>query len=551
MPEISYRRRRLILGICCLSLFIVGIDSTIVNVALPTIGKGLNASVSGLQWIVDGYTMVLASLVMSAGAAADRFGRRRVFLVGLTIFTVSSALCSTAPSLGWLIAFRVLQAVGGSMLNPVAVSIISDVFKGRAERAWAIGVWVSVSGVSMALGPLLGGILVGTAGWRAIFWVNVPVGLVAIALTARFMPESRALVRRRPDPVAQVLVIIVLASLIYAIIEGPHADWGGVRIRGLFGVAAVGFVALFLWELKRTEPLIDPRSFRRLPFTGAVLTGVCGFGTLGGFLFLATIYLQEVRGLSALDAGAHLLPVAVAMVVCPLPAARLAARYGLRVPLALGGTALTLSMAAMSRLTGSSGHAYLVTAFLLLGVGMGMIDGQISTAAVAAMPSSQAGLASGIASASRQMGQALGVAVTGSILNANLHGLFSPAFVPASRPAWLVLTGCGGLVLLLGLAATRTLSPHIAVSLDTEMPQAKPEFQPEPEPEPEPEPAQRPGSRVYDQETTQEPGRVPRYPTGWRTPDYPAPESSDPVIITRSELMYYRRLRRGEESRDD
>ena len=547
MPEISYRRRRLILGTCCLSLFIVGIDSTIVNVALPTIGKGLNASVSGLQWIVDGYTMVLASLVMSAGAAADRFGRRRVFLVGLTIFTVSSALCSTAPSLGWLIAFRVLQAVGGSMLNPVAVSIISDVFKGRAERAWAIGVWVSVSGVSMALGPLLGGILVGTAGWRAIFWVNVPVGLVAIALTARFMPESRALVRRRPDPVAQVLVIIVLASLIYAIIEGPHADWGGVRIRGLFGVAAVGFVALFLWELKRTEPLIDPRSFRRLPFTGAVLTGVCGFGTLGGFLFLATIYLQEVRGLSALDAGAHLLPVAVAMVVCPLPAARLAARYGLRVPLALGGTALTLSMAAMSRLTGSSGHAYLVTAFLLLGVGMGMIDGQISTAAVAAMPSSQAGLASGIASASRQMGQALGVAVTGSILNANLHGLFSPAFVPASRPAWLVLTGCGGLVLLLGLAATRTLSPHIAVSLDTEMPQAKPEFQPEPEPEP----AQRPGSRVYDQETTQEPGRVPRYPTGWRTPDYPAPESSDPVIITRSELMYYRRLRRGEESRDD
>ncbi len=541
-PEIGNRRRRLVLGICCLSLFLWGIDNTIVNVALPTIGRGLNASVSGLQWIVDGYTLVLASLVMSAGAAADRFGRRRVFLVGLAMFSASSALCSTAPSLGWLVAFRMLQAVGASMLNPVAVSIISDVFEGRAERARAIGMWVSVSGVSMALGPVLGGVLAGTVGWRAVFWVNVPVGLVAIALTARFVPESRALARRRPDPVAQVLVIIVLASLIYAIIEGPHAGWGAATIRGLFGVAAVAFVALLVWELNRTEPLIDPRYFRRLPFTGAVLTGVCGFGCLGGFLFLATIYLQDARGLSALDAGAHLLPAAVAMVACPLPAARLAARYGLRVPLTLGGTALTLSMAAMSRLTGSSGEAYLMTAFLLLGVGLGMIDGQISTAAVAALPPGQAGLASGVASASRQMGQALGVAVTGSILNAHLHGLVTTAFVPATRPAWLVLTGCGGLVLLLGLAATRTLSPHIAVSPDTEVPQATPGFQPGP--------AQRPGSRAWapeDQETAQETSWVPRYLANWQPRDYLAPEPGDPVIITRSEQMYYRRLRRGED----
>ena len=163
----------------------MGLDNTIVNVALPTIARGLSASVSGLQWIVDGYTMVLASLVMLAGATADRFGRRRVFQVGLTVFTVSSALCSVAPDLGWLVAFRVLQAIGGSMLNPVAVSIISSVFKDRAERAWAIGIWISMFGVSMALGPVLGGILTGTLGWRSIFWVNVPVGLVAIALAVQ------------------------------------------------------------------------------------------------------------------------------------------------------------------------------------------------------------------------------------------------------------------------------------------------------------------------------------------------------------------------------
>ena len=174
--QVGPERRQLILATCCLSLFIVGLDNTIVNVALPTIARGLSASVSGLQWIVNGYTMVLASLVMLAGATADRFGRRRVFQTGLTVFTVSSALCSVAPSLGWLVAFRVLQAIGGSMLNPVAVSIISSVFRGRAERAWAIGIWVSMFGVSMALGPVLGGILTARQAGAAFSGSTCPSG---------------------------------------------------------------------------------------------------------------------------------------------------------------------------------------------------------------------------------------------------------------------------------------------------------------------------------------------------------------------------------------
>jgi EmrB/QacA subfamily drug resistance transporter len=539
-PEENHRRRLLILAICCLSLFIVGLDNTIVIVALPAIAKGLDASVSGLQWVVDGYTMVLASLVMSAGATADRFGRRQVFRAGLMVFTASSALCSLAPGLGWLIAFRVLQAIGGSMLNPVAVSIISSVFRGRAERAWAIGVWITMFGVSMALGPVLGGLLTGAVGWRSIFWVNVPVGLVAIVLVSRFIPESRAEVKHKLDLVAQVLVIVMLGSLVYAIIEGARTDWAEPGIRALFGLAAVTAVVLVLWELRRQDPMIDPRCFRNLPVTGAVLTGICSFGCLGGFLFLGTIYLQEARGLSALHAGLHMLPAAAAMAVCPLLAAWLVAKRGLRVPLTLGGMALTLSMAAMSRLTASSAELYLIAVFMLFGIGLGMVDGQISHAAVSAMPASQAGLASGIASASRQMGQALGVAVCGALLNANLHGTERTDFAAASRPAWLVLTGCGGLVLLVGLMATQTRSVQRAANPVADTPPAQPLAQPPAQPATRPRYSMQPPRRP-DPPAPPEPDWIPGYPTSPQAPGYVTPASSQPTSITRRDQVYYRR----------
>jgi MFS family permease len=197
------RRRWLVLAICCLSLFIVGVDSTIVNVALPSIQRDLHAPVSGLQWTVDAYTVVLASFLILSGSTGDRVGRRRIFETGLVLFIVGSLLCSVAPGLGWLVGFRVLQATGGSMLNPVALSIISNTFTDPAERARAIGIWGSVFGISMALGPVLGGALIASVGWRAIFWVNVPVGLAAVVLTALFVPESRAPRARRVDPWAR------------------------------------------------------------------------------------------------------------------------------------------------------------------------------------------------------------------------------------------------------------------------------------------------------------------------------------------------------------
>ena len=439
----------------------IGLDDTIVSIALPTFAKGFHASVSGLQWIADGYTMVLATLLIFGGATADRFGRRRIFRVGLALFTISSALCSLAPSLGWLIAFRVLQAVGGSMLNPVAVSIISGVFTSPASRARAISVWVGTFGVGMALGPALGGVLISAVGWRGIFWVNIPVGLCAIALTSLFVPESHTATPRRPDPVGQVLAIVILGSLVYAIIEGAYGDWRTVTIRGLFITSAAALVILVVYELRREEPLIDPRYFRNRSFSAATTIAICAFANMGGFLFLTSIYLQDVRGFSPVQAGLQMLPTAAAMALCPSLAAALTAMTGsARVPLTIGGLALMLSTSLMTRLTGSSHDAHLLITFGLFGVGMGMINSQISVAAVSAMPPGQAGLASGIASASRQVGQALGVAIAGSLLTAKAHGQLRTAFLQASNPAWHLLFWCASVVVVAGLLSARVRPRH-------------------------------------------------------------------------------------------
>ena len=441
----------LVLVICCLSLFIVGLDSTIVNVALPSIGRELHASVAGLQWTIDGYTLVLASLLMLSGATADRVGRRRTFQVGLATFTVGSGLCSLAPGLGWLVAFRMVQAIGGSMLNPVAMSIITNTFTDRAERARALGAWGGTFALSVALGPVFGGLLVQSVGWRGVFWVNIPVGLAAIALTARFVPESRAPRARRPDPVGQGLIIVMLGSLTYAIIEGPTDGWHSAESLALFATAAVALAVFVGYEARRTEPVLDPRFFRSAPFAGAVLTAISAFAALGGFLFLATLYLQDVRGMSALYAGLHMVPMAAVMAVGAVASSRMLARRGGRLPTLVAGAAIAAGGLLLSGITTSWSTPQIIIAFSVFGLGSGMVNAPITQAAVSGMPFSQAGVASGIASTSRQIGTSLGVAVTGSILAANLHGPLRAWFVPASHADWLLLTGCGAAIMILAL----------------------------------------------------------------------------------------------------
>src|SRR4051812_329069 len=273
---VTRTRPRLVLAICCMSLLIVGMDVTIVNVALPSIQRDLDAPVSALQWTTAAYTVVLASLLMLGGSLADRLGRARVFKFGLALFTAASLACSLAPGVGWLIAFRVLQGLGGAMLNPVAMSIIRNTFEDPRERAQAIGVWGAVVGISMALGPVLGGILVGLS-WRAVFLVNIPIGLAAIALTARFVPESRAPRPRRPDPVGQVLIIVALAPLPSAIIEGPGLGWSSPAIVALALPSVVSFAAFGRYELRRREPLIELRFFSSRPFTAASVIALLAF----------------------------------------------------------------------------------------------------------------------------------------------------------------------------------------------------------------------------------------------------------------------------------
>jgi EmrB/QacA subfamily drug resistance transporter len=450
MPDMTYRRRRLVLWICCMSLFIVGLDVTIVNIALPSIQHDFHASVSDLQWTIDMYSLVLACLLMLSGSMADRFGRRRVFQVGLLLFVLGSLLCSLAPGLGWLVAFRGLQAVGGSMLNPVAISIIANTFTDPKERGKAMGVWGSVFGLSLALGPVLGGLLVSGVGWRSIFWINVPIGIAVIVLTQLYVPESKATKVRRVDPFGQALVIVVLGSVTYAIIEGPRRGWTSPLILGLFALTAVSAVALASVELRRREPLIDMRFFRSAPFSGASLIAIFAFFSLGGFLFLNTLYLQDVRHYSALQSGLLTLPMAAMLFVFARISGSIVGSRGPRLPLVIAGVPLAVGAVLLTQLTLHTSIYYLIAAYLIIGVGCGLVNAPISTTAVSGMPLDQAGVAGAIASTSRQVGSALGVAVTGSIVAVGL----GPEFISSSHAAWAVIAGCGVVILVLGLVST-------------------------------------------------------------------------------------------------
>ncbi len=456
MPELSPQRRMLVLAICCMSLFIVGLDVTIVNIALPSIKSDLHASVSGLQWTLDAYTVVLASLLMLAGSTADRVGRRRTFQTGLVIFTTGSLLCSLAPGLGWLVAFRMVQAVGGSMLNPVAMSIITNTFTEPRERARAIGVWGGVVGLSMALGPVIGGALVASVGWRSIFWINIPVGITAVILCARFVPESKADRPRRVDPVGQLLVIAVLASLTYAIIEGPKAGFASVQNVGLFVFSAACLVALIGYERRRVQPLVEVRLFRSAPFSGATAIAVFAFASLGGFLFLNTLYLQDVRGLSALHAGLYTLPMAgMTLIFAPI-SGRLVGSHGPRPSLVAAGIAMTVATLMLTRLEANTSVAWLFSAYAIFGFGFGMVNAPITNTAVSGLPREQAGVAAAFASTSRQIGSSLGVAVIGSAVTARVIGNFRTGFTPASHIGWWILAGCALGVLMLGVVTTGT-----------------------------------------------------------------------------------------------
>jgi EmrB/QacA subfamily drug resistance transporter len=448
------RRRLLVLVICSMSLLIVGLDATIVNVALPAIQRSLDCTLSGLQWTVDAYTLVLASLLMLAGSTADRLGRRRVFAAGLALFSLGSLLCALAPSLQLLVAFRVLQATGGAMLSPVAMSIVRNVFEDPRERAQAIGVFASMFGISMALGPVLGGFLVSAISWRAIFLVNLPVGLAAIALSALFVPGSRAPRPRRIDPVGQVLVIAALAALTYAIIEGGRVGFGAVGIVSVLALSLGCLVGLVLYELRRREPLLDVRFFTSAPFAGASAIAVCLSVALGGFLFMNTLYLQDVRGLSPLQTGLYMLPTATMIIVVAPLSGRLVGRLGARPSMLIGGLAVLASGLMLTGLASDTSVALLLGAYAVFGLGFALVSPPIANTAVSGMPPAQAGVAAAVATTSRQVGLTLGVAVLGAVAGGGLGAGIGRGFAHATRPGWWIVAALGLTVATLGYLTT-------------------------------------------------------------------------------------------------
>ncbi|CAM4507874.1 MFS transporter [Nocardia ninae] len=435
-------RQATVLAVCCTAVVMANVDTTAVNVALPAIGRGLDGSVAGAQWVVAAYTLTLACLLTLSGSLADRIGRRTIFQIGLAIFAMSSLLCSLAPSIGWLVAFRVMQAVGGSMLTPVAMAIISAVFTEPGQRVRAIGIWSGSIGIGMAAGPVIGGLLVETIGWEAVFWINVPIAVTALALTFLVVPQSKSERPRALDPVGQLLVIGVLGLLVFAIIEGPHRGWLAPETLGSFAGSAVCLAALLRYAPRHPHPLIDLRVFRSVPFTGAFVIAILAFAAMGGFLFLNTFYLQEIRHDSPLMAGLALVPMAAAMFVFGPMSGRIVASRGARSALSTGAVVATAAAAVLTLTFDGSANLLLLIGYAMFGAGIGLIYTPITATAVAGLPPAQAGVAASLASTSRQIGQSLGVAVIGSLIASHPGALTSAAaFQPPAHLGWLTITG--------------------------------------------------------------------------------------------------------------
>lgn len=451
--SLSPRRKVIILASCCLSLLIVSMDATIVNVAIPSIRSDLSATPTQMQWVIDVYTLVLASLLLLSGATADRFGRRRTFQVGLSIFAVASLLCSLAPNIETLIAARLLQAIGGSMLNPVAMSIITQVFTGRVERARAIGIWGGVVGISMALGPIVGGALIEYVGWRAVFWINLPICAIAIVLAAIFVPESKSVSMRGVDPVGQALGVAFLFGMVFVLIEGPARGWSEPDVATIGVIAALAFVAFVRYETRHEDPFIDLRFFRSIPFSSATITAVAAFAAWGAFLFMMSLYLQGQRGFSAMHTGLIYLPLAVGAVIFAPLSGRLVGRFGARPSLLIAGALMTAATLLLTQLSAVTPVWHLLVIFAVFGIGFSMVNAPITNEAVSGMPTDRAGAASAIASASRQVGVSVGVALCGSAAGA---AIADPTidFARSARPLWLLFAVMGVLILALGFYST-------------------------------------------------------------------------------------------------
>ena len=411
-------RRWWTLGAMCFALFMIMLDNTVVNNALPSIQRSLHADLSALEWTVNAYTLTFAVLLVTGGRLGDIFGRRRMFLFGVVVFAVSSAAIGLAPNDGLLVAGRAIQGIGAAFMMPATLSIITNAFPPH-ERGKAIGTWAGVSAMALALGPVVGGFLTEDVSWRAIFFLNLPVAVAAVVVTLFATRESRdETVERKVDLPGVATLTVGLAAVVLALVEGNAWGWGSGRIIGLFALAAVGLISFAVIEMRTRVPMVDFKFFRSTTFLATnVVAFIVTFSMLATFFFL-TLYLQNVLGYSPLETGLRFLPATLIIIVAGPVAGRLTDRIGPRPLMTAGLLLCAASLFLQSRLEVDTGYMQLLPAFLLLGLGLGLTMSPMSTAAMNSVDKTKAGVASGVLSMSRMVGGTFGVAVLGALVTA-------------------------------------------------------------------------------------------------------------------------------------
>ena len=424
--------------VVCLSIFMLLLDITIVNVALPDIQRDLGSSFEDLQWVVDAYALALAALLLASGSLADLLGRRRVFLVGIVLFSAASLLCGLSTSPSMLNAARGLQGIGGAMMFATSLALIAQEFEPH-ERGTAFGIWGATTGFAVAVGPLIGGVLTDGFGWEWIFLVNVPIGLVTAAITAARVPESERDSTARIDWPGLVTFSSGLFCLVYALIRGNDDGWGSAKIVSLLTTAALLLAIFVTVELRRDQPMLDLRLFRIPTFTGAQIVAFSLHASMFSMFLYITLYMQNVLRYSPLETGVRFLPISVlSFIVAPL-AGKLAERFPIRVFLGTGLTLVGVGLLLMSGIDPGDGWTTLLGGFILGGIGIGCVNPPLATTAIGVVEPRRGGVASGINSTFRQVGTAVGIAGLGAILQAKLGHDLGPAALAsaAGRNAYI------------------------------------------------------------------------------------------------------------------
>jgi len=423
------RTQRITLVATGLGLFMIFLDALIVNVALPSIQVRFAVGEAGLQWVVAAYGLGMAVFIMTAATLADLHGRRRWYVIGIAVFTLASIVCGIAPSLGVLNFARGVQGLAAATANVTSLALVSSAFPDPKQKAHAIGIWTAIASLGVAIGPTLGGVLVEEYGWRSIFLVNVPVGIVVILLSLRFVRESRDERQRRLDLPGQVLFVVAVGCLAYGVIEGPKSGWGSPLILALFAIATIGGVVFVRAERRTADPMMDISLFRDRGYSLAVVTLFMVLFSIYGMLLLATQYLQNVRGYSAVQTGLMILPFSIGTTIFALVSGRLVGHFGARRPVLFGLGALILGLLALVA-SGSGSVPFVLLGFALCGIGAGLSVTPVTTIAMTSVPPQRAGMASGIMSAQRAIGSTVGYAVLGTVLAAWLTATLDPDLAP-------------------------------------------------------------------------------------------------------------------------